>query len=87
MLQNGLPNGYRALRLDQGGELWRSAALRDVTANAGYIMEPTGSDSPHQNGKVERLNGTFGVMVRSLLYSSGLPPKYWSAALVHAVHL
>jgi len=87
LLQNGLPNGYRALRLDQGGELWRSAALRDVTANAGYIMEPTGSDSPHQNGKVERLNGTFGVMVRSLLYSSGLPPKYWSAALVHAVHL
>ena len=87
LLQNGLPTGYRALRLDQGGELWRSAALRDVTANAGYIMEPTGSDSPHQNGKVERLNGTFGVMVRSLLYSSGLPPKYWSAALVHAVHL
>jgi len=39
------------------------------------------------DGKVERLNGTFGVMVRSLLYSSGLPSKYWSAALVHAVHL
>jgi hypothetical protein len=34
-----------------------------------------------------RLNGTYGVMVRSLLYSAGLPPKYWSAALVHAVHL
>ena len=50
-------------------------------------MEPTGSDSPHQNGKVERLNGTFGVMVGTLLYLSGLPPQYWSAALVHAVHL
>ena len=49
-------------------------------------MEPTpGSDSPHQNGKVECLNGTFGVMVHSLLYSSGLPPKYWSAALLSIV--
>ena len=83
----GLRDGYRALRVDQGGELWRSDALRTVTSTAGYIMEPTGSDSPHQNGKVERLNGTFGVMVRSLLYSAGLPPAYWSAALVHAVYL
>ena len=84
---NGLKTGYRALRIDQGGELWRSDTLRHITATAGYVMEPTGSDSPHQNGKVERLNGTFGVMVRSLLYSSGLPPQYWSAALVHSVHL
>jgi hypothetical protein len=85
--QFGLKNGYRALRMDQGGELWRSAALRTIVAEAGNDMEPTGSDSPHQNGKVEQLNGTFGVMVRSLLYNAGLPPKYWSAALVHAVHL
>ena len=26
-------------------------------------------------------------MVHPLLYSSGLPPQYWSAALNHAVHL
>ena len=83
----GLPSGYRAVRVDQGGELWRSADFKAVVAQAGYSLEPTGADSPHQNGKAERLNGTFGAMVRSLLYSSGLPPKYWSAALVHAVHL
>ena len=84
---NGFKTGYHALCIDQGGELWCSDSLHHITANAGYVMEPTGSDSPHQNGKVERLNGTFGVMVRSLLYSSGLPPQYWSAALVHVVHL
>ena len=33
--KNGLPNGYPALHLDQGGEIWRSDALRNVTANAG----------------------------------------------------
>jgi transposase InsO family protein len=83
----GLASGYRAVHVDQGGELWRSADFKYVVAQAGYILKPTGADSPHQNGKAERLNGTFGAMVCSLLYSSGLPPKYWWAALVHAVHL
>lgn len=73
--------------MDQGGELWTSDALRRIVLAANYTMEPTGNDCPQQNGKVERLNGTYGVMVRALLYSAGLPPKYWSAALLHAVHL
>jgi hypothetical protein len=65
--------------------LWHSNELRKVVLEAKYVMEPIGNDSPNQNGKVEWLNGTFGIMVRSLLYSSGLPPKYWSSALLHAV--
>jgi hypothetical protein len=73
--------------MDQGGELWGSDQLRDVAHAAGYIIEPTGSDSAWQNGKVERINGTFGVMVRCLLYSAGLSAKFWSAALIHAVYL
>jgi hypothetical protein len=59
LAQFGLKNGYRALRMDQGGKLWCSADLRTIVADAGCCMEPTGSDSPHQNGKVERLNGTL----------------------------
>jgi hypothetical protein len=51
--QFGLNNRYRALRVDQGGELWCTAAPRIIVAEAGYGMEPTGSDSPHQNGKVK----------------------------------
>ena len=84
---NGLKTGYHALHIDQGGELWRSDSLHHMTANAGYVMEPSGSDSPHQNGKVECLNGTFGVMEQWLLCSSGLPLQCLSAALDHAVHL
>ena len=44
---NGLKAGYRALRIDQGGELWRSDSICHIAANAGYVMEPTGSDGPH----------------------------------------
>jgi hypothetical protein len=73
--------------MDQGGELWRSNELQDVVFDAGYDFEPTGSDAASENGKVERANGTFVAMVRCLLYSAGLHPRFCSAALVHAVFL
>jgi hypothetical protein len=52
-----------------------------------YYVEPTGADSPSQNGQVEKYNGTLGTIVRTLLYGAQLPAKYWSAAAVHAVYL
>jgi hypothetical protein len=84
---NGLKTGSRFLCKDQGGELWRSHQLRDIAAAAGYAMEPTGFDAASENGKVERPNGTFGVMVRFLLYSSGLSAIFWSAALFNVIYL
>jgi hypothetical protein len=84
---HGLKEGPRFLRMDQGGELWGSAQLRDIANASGYIIEPTGSDPSWQNGKVECLNGTFGVMVRCLLYSAGLSVKFRSTTLIHAVYL
>jgi hypothetical protein len=76
------------IRCDQGGELakskeWRTAMLE----NFGYYVEPTGADSPSQNGQVENYNDTLGTIVRTLLYGANLPPKYWSAAAVHGVYL
>jgi hypothetical protein len=87
LASNGLRSGPRYLHIDQGGELWRSNELRDVAFAAGYDFDPTRSDAVSENGKVEWANGTFGAMVRCLLYSAGLHPRFWSAALVHAVYL
>jgi hypothetical protein len=87
LTSNGLKSGPRYLRMDQGGELWRFNELRDVAFAAGYDFEPTGSDAASNDGKVEWANGTFGAMIRCLLYSAGLYPRFWSAALVHAVYL
>jgi hypothetical protein len=53
----------------------------------GYVVEPTGADSPSQNGAVEVYNGHIAVKVQTLLYMSGLPPKFWLAALCHTVYL
>jgi hypothetical protein len=81
----GLKTGPRFLCMDQGGELWCSNQLREVAAAAGYNMESTGSNAVSKNVKVERPNGTFGAMVRCLLYGADLSAIFWSAALVRAV--
>jgi hypothetical protein len=52
-----------------------------------YVVKPTGADSPSQNGAVEIYNGHLAVKVQTLLYMSGLHPKFWSAVLLHTVYL
>ena len=83
----GLPTGG-VIQCDQGGELARSAEFRTMALGGClYVVEPTGADSPSQNGGAERWNGSMATTVRALLYGAGLPPKYWSAALLHAMYL
>ena len=77
-----------SIRTDQGGELARSAAFQDLLLQQfHYTLEPTGADSPSQNGAVEIYNDKFAVRTRTLLYGSGLPAQFWSAALLHSVYL
>jgi hypothetical protein len=77
-----------SIRSDQGGELAKSSALADmVLREHNYVFEPTGADSPSQNWAVETYNDMLAVQTRTLLYGDNLPAIYWSAALLHAVHL
>lgn len=85
--QYGNTDGYKAVRVDQGGKLGWLGAFAAAVADAGYSVEPTGANAPNQNGKAEQFNRTFGNTMRTLLYMTGLPPKFWSAALVHAAYL
>jgi hypothetical protein len=86
MRKFGLANGI--IRTDQGGELARCDAFRTaMLTEFDYVVEPTGADSPSQNGGAEIYNNTLAVKVRTLLYGSGLPAKFWSSALLHSVYL
>jgi hypothetical protein len=77
-----------SIRTDQGGELARSFTLSDMVLRSHkYVIEPTGADSPSQNGAVEIYNNKLAIRACTLLYGSGLPAKYWSSALVHSVYL
>ncbi len=65
------------VRTDQGGELACSSSFRNtMLSNFNYIVEPTGADSPLQNGAVEFYNGHLAVKVWTLIYMSGLPPSF-----------
>jgi hypothetical protein len=77
-----------SVRTDHGGKLAHSSALSDLLLQKyRYVFEPTGADSPSQNGAVEIYNGKLAVHTRTLLYGSGLPAKYGSSALLHLVYL
>ena len=76
------------IRTDQSGELARYIAFQDLLLwKYHYTLEPTGADSPPQNGAVVIYNDKFAVQTRTLLFGSGLPAQYWSAALLHLVYL
>jgi hypothetical protein len=53
----------------------------------GYKIEPTGANSPSQNGQAKKWNDVFVVTTGALLYGAALELKYWSAALLHASYL
>jgi hypothetical protein len=80
--------GTGVIRTNQGGKLARSDSFCETMLKEfGYVVEPTGADSPSQNGGAESYNNTLAVKVRTLLYGAGLSACFWSAALLHAVYL
>ncbi len=73
---------------DQGGELARSANFcMEMFTSKRYLVEPTGATSPAHNGGDKKWNHTLTVTICSLLYGTGLPARYWSAALLHAAYI
>jgi hypothetical protein len=73
---------------DQGGKLAPLFTFIDMLLRKQkYVSEPTGADSPSQNGAVEIYNAKLAVRTQTLLFGSGLPAKYWPSALVHLVYL
>ncbi len=80
--------GTGVIWTDQGGKLARSDSFCDTMLKEfGYVVQPTGADSPLQNGGAESYNHTLVIKVCTLLYGAGLSARFWSAALLHAVYL
>ena len=80
-------NPHRTVRVDQGGELGKSAKFQAMIGKCGFQLEQTGSDSSAQNGIAESPNRVYGQMMRCLLYNAELGSEYWSWALQHAVYI
>ena len=73
--------------MDQGGELFKNPEVRSLFTKRGYDVRPTGADSSHQNGPVERAHLTVANGLRSMLHGASLPVKFWPYAFHHYVRL
>ncbi len=77
-----------SIQTNQGGELAWSFTLSDMVLRTHhYMLELTRANNPSQNCVVEIYNGKLAIRARTLLYGSGLPEKYWSAAQLRSVYL
>jgi hypothetical protein len=77
----------KTVRFDSGGELGRSTAVRNLFEKAGYTVEVTAPDSSSEVGQVERPHRTIADGVRTMLYASAQPPKFWPYALINFVNI
>ena len=73
-------------RSDNGGEC-TSDEYRSFLKERGIKKDETVPYSPQQNGLAERTNRTIMEKVRSMLYGSKLPFKFWAEAVSTAVYL
>ena len=73
------------VHMDQGGELYNNIEVRNLFEKKGYKVFPTGADSSHQNGPVERGHRTLGDAMRAMLLGANLDAKFWPYAFYHAL--
>jgi hypothetical protein len=75
------------VHLDQGGEMYNNPKIRALFKEFEYDVYPTGADSSHQNGPVERAHQTIGDALRTLLTGANLAPRFWPYAFFYFLHI
>jgi hypothetical protein len=78
-----LERQIKSIRSDNSGEN-TSGEVDTICIDNGIKRELTVPYNPQQNGVAERMNRTLMECVRALLYTSGMPDKYWRFALAFA---
>ena len=73
----------KRLRTDRGLEFC-NAQLEEACRTRRMVHEPVPAYSPESNGQVERCNRTLLEKARAMLHHAGLPPSFWSEAVIHA---
>ncbi|CAI5484485.1 unnamed protein product [Closterium sp. Yama58-4] len=74
----------KAVRSDRGGE-FLGDAMKAWKAEFGIKTQLSVTDTPQQNGVVERWHRTMAEGIRTLLVDSGLPARLWGEALMWVV--
>ena len=86
MAETKFESRVKKIRNDNGGE-YVSKVFDDYLKERGTLDERTVPFTPEQNGISERMNRTLMEKVRSMLYHSKLPLRFWAEALSTATHV
>lgn len=71
--------------LDQKGDLYWNTDVCNVFSDWHYDIYPTGTDSSHMNGPVERAHQSVGNCVRAFITGTNLVIKFWSYAFFNHI--
>ncbi|KAF0723539.1 hypothetical protein Ae201684_017573 [Aphanomyces euteiches] len=76
----------KCLRSDGDGE-YTSGDFEAYLKEQGIKHETTAPDSPHQNGKAERMNRTLFEMALAMMLHSGMEKRWWAEAVSTAAYI
>ncbi|CAN1284730.1 Retrovirus-related Pol polyprotein from transposon RE1 [Linum perenne] len=86
MVQNQFSAQIRRIRADNGLE-FQSASIRAYYVKHGIILERSCTDTPQQNGVVERKHRHLLDMARALRFQANLPIQFWGECVLTAAYL
>ncbi|CAH9085646.1 unnamed protein product [Cuscuta epithymum] len=76
----------KRIRADNGVE-FQTNILSDYYGRNGILLETSCTDTPQQNGVVERKHRHILEVARALRFQSGLPINFWGECILTAVYI
>ncbi|CAL1391749.1 unnamed protein product [Linum trigynum] len=76
----------RRLKADNGPE-FQTASLRNYYEEQGIVLQTTCTDTPQQNGVVERKHRHLLDTARSLMFHANLSVRFWGECVLTAAYL
>ncbi|CAL1374616.1 unnamed protein product [Linum trigynum] len=76
----------RRIQADNGLE-FQTNSLRDYYEENGIVLQTSCTDTPQQNGVVERKHRHLLETARALMFHAGLPVRFWGDCVLTAAYL
>ncbi|CAH9108163.1 unnamed protein product, partial [Cuscuta europaea] len=86
MVDTQFEQKVKRIRADNGVE-FQTNILVDFYGRSGILLETSCTDTPQQNGVVERKHRHILEVARALRFQSGLPINFWGECVLTAVYI
>ncbi|CAH9129521.1 unnamed protein product [Cuscuta epithymum] len=86
MVSTQFEQKVKRIRTDNGVE-FQTKNLFDYYGSSGILLETSCTDTPQQNGVVERKHRHILEIARALRFQSGLPIDFWGECILTAVYI